>query len=97
LGVWPAILVRPLGAIIGTDAVSSALAPFALPLRITALAAIGVAALLLLRARRSPRALTWDCGYAAPSTRMQYTGRSLGEWLTERLTPSFFRPAVRVA
>jgi hypothetical protein len=27
---------------------------------------------------------------------MQYTGRSLGEWLTERLTPAFFRPAVRL-
>lgn len=96
-GVWPALLIRPLGAILGNEnAVASALAPFALPLRWTALATIGIAALLLLRARRSPRRLTWDCGYAAPSRRMQYTGRSLGEWLTERLTPAFFRPAVRV-
>jgi hypothetical protein len=27
---------------------------------------------------------------------MQYTGRSIGEWLTERLVPPFFRPVVDV-
>jgi NADH:ubiquinone oxidoreductase subunit 5 (subunit L)/multisubunit Na+/H+ antiporter MnhA subunit len=91
-GLWPALLVDPLGAIIGDHAVAWALLPFALPLRITAVASIGIAALMLLRARGSKRVLTWDCGYAAPSGRMQYTGRSLGEWLSERLTPAFFRP-----
>jgi len=96
-GIWPELVVAPLGVIIGNDGAGSALAPFALPLRITAFATIGLAAVLLLRARRSPRALTWDCGYAAPSTRMQYTGRSFGEWLTERLMPGFFRPTVEVA
>jgi hydrogenase-4 component B len=96
-GVWPAIFLRPLGAIPGSgNAVAATLAPFLLPLRITALGGIAIAALLVARLRRSPRAVTWDCGYAAPSARMQYTGRSLGEWLTERLTPAFFRPAVRL-
>jgi len=28
--------------------------------------------------RRGP---TWDCGYLAPTARMQYTGRSLTAWL----------------
>ena len=93
-GLWPALLARPLAAILGNDAAASALAPFAMPLRITALAAIGIAVLMLHLVRTSKRAATWDCGYAAPSTRMQYTGRSLGEWLSERLTPAFFRPAL---
>jgi len=96
-GLWPSLVIRPLGVIIGSNAPASALAPFALPLRITALAAIGLAAVLLLHARRSPRVTTWDCGYATPSARMQYTGRSIGEWLTERLTPGFLRPSVEVA
>jgi hydrogenase-4 component B len=42
---------------------------------------------------KAERAVTWDCGYAAPSARMQYTGRSFGEWITERLTPRFLRAA----
>jgi len=97
-GVWPAALVRPLAAIIGKEnVVASALAPFAVPIRVTMLAAIVVAAILLIRARRSPRAMTWDCGYAAPGARMQYSGRSMGEWLTERLTPAFLGPRVQVA
>jgi len=96
-GIWPTLFVRSLGVIIGSGDAASALAPFALPLRITALATIALAAMLLIRVRRSPRVMTWDCGYAAPSARMQYTGRSIGEWLTERLTPGFFRPTVEVA
>jgi hydrogenase-4 component B len=96
-GLWPMLLARSLGSIVGNNAVVSALAPFALPLRITALFAIGVAVAMVVRARRSPRAVTWDCGYAAPNARMQYTARSLGEWLTERLMPAFLRPAVEVA
>jgi len=27
---------------------------------------------------------------------MQYTGRSIGEWLTERLTTGFFQPDVQI-
>jgi hydrogenase-4 component B len=38
---------------------------------------------------------TWDCGYAAPTARMQYTGRSFGEWLGERLLPRTLGPSVR--
>jgi len=37
----------------------------------------------LARLRRAPLAegLTWDCGYAAPSERMQYTASSFADWL----------------
>lgn len=31
--------------------------------------------------RRVARATTWDCGYAAPAPRMQYTASSFGEWI----------------
>jgi NADH:ubiquinone oxidoreductase subunit 5 (subunit L)/multisubunit Na+/H+ antiporter MnhA subunit len=35
---------------------------------------------------------TWGCGYAAPTARMQYTGRSFAEILGEHLLPGFLRP-----
>ncbi|HEV3384341.1 MAG TPA: proton-conducting transporter membrane subunit [Gemmata sp.] len=35
---------------------------------------------------------TWGCGYAKPTARMQYTGRSFTEMITERLLPRFLRP-----
>lgn len=34
---------------------------------------------LILRRRSVQHAVTWDCGYAAPSSRMQYTGSSFAE------------------
>jgi hypothetical protein len=62
-----------------------------------ALSATGTALILLLvliglvvgagAHRRSAAAPTWDCGYARPTARMQYTGRSFGEWIAERLLP----------
>src|SRR5262249_62176643 len=32
-----------------------------------------------------PRVATWDCGYAAPSARMQYTASSFAEMLVRQL------------
>jgi formate hydrogenlyase subunit 3/multisubunit Na+/H+ antiporter MnhD subunit len=45
---------------------------------------------MLLRGRRVDTAVTWDCGYAAPSPRMQYTASSFAQPLT-----SFFRYVLR--
>ena len=42
---------------------------------------IGVAGKLLVRSRASGEAGTWDCGYARPTARMQYTGSSFGQFL----------------
>jgi formate hydrogenlyase subunit 3/multisubunit Na+/H+ antiporter MnhD subunit len=62
-----------------------------------------LAALLLVGAivsrlvRGAARDETWACGYAAPGPRMQYTGRSFSELLTERLLPRWLRPRPRVA
>ena len=39
--------------------------------------------LLLLKKRNSMRVLTWDCGYARPDARMQYTASSFAQPLTD--------------
>lgn len=38
---------------------------------------------LLLYGRKVETAVTWDCGYARPTTRMQYTGTSFSQILVE--------------
>jgi formate hydrogenlyase subunit 3/multisubunit Na+/H+ antiporter MnhD subunit len=51
---------------------------------------------LLLRvlARGAPQLVgTWDCGYAEPTPRMQYTARSFSEHLLSRLLPPWLRPS----
>lgn len=57
---------------------------------------VSTLALILLRRRLLPRAAsgdaaTWDCGYAAPGPRMQYTASSFAEPLTR-----LFRPVLDV-
>lgn len=41
----------------------------------------GAVVLLKWRVRNAPRNLTWDCGYAAPTARMQYTSSSFARGL----------------
>jgi hydrogenase-4 component B len=64
-----------------------------------ALAGVLLIAAALYRgvARRTTRALgpTWGCGYAAPTTRMQYTARSFGQPLAE-LLPALLKPVIRI-
>ena len=50
------------------------------------------ACLLALRPRAPRRVPTWDCGYASPTARMQYTSASFGAALTAVL-PGFLTPA----
>jgi hypothetical protein len=49
----------------------------------------------LLRQRHVERELTWDCGYAAPTARMQYTASSFASPLVA-LFRMFLRTRVRV-
>lgn len=56
------------------------------------LAAVAAAAAWLLRRGSVSRGPTWDCGYARPTARMQYTGTSFGEWIAVRLTPRSAAP-----
>ncbi len=63
-----------------------------------AIVVFGVAILVLLGGHRrgsaAARVVTWDCGYAAPARRMQYTGSSLAQMLVA-LFAWALRPAVR--
>jgi len=57
---------------------------------IVVLVLIGVVALVrrrLLAGRPVGETVTWDCGYAAPTARMQYTGSSFAQPLTELFRP----------
>ena len=54
--------------------------------------ALAGAWLALLSPRVPRRAPTWDCGYAAPTARMQYTSGSFGAAITAVL-PDFLAPA----
>jgi hydrogenase-4 component B len=97
LGVFPATVARALETVTGVPGV---IAPFlraiSLPLQASVVAMALAVAALVAATRRSPRRTTWDCGYAQPTARMQYTAGSLSEWLTRRLFPRFLRPAFRV-
>ena len=60
-------------------------------------AAIALAAALLAgRVRRAAAAETWGCGYAAPTARMQYTGRAFSELFTTRVLPRWLRGPLHV-
>ena len=50
------------------------------------LTAATLIALVLSRARTIARTGTWDCGYARPTARMQYTGSSFGQTLVNLFT-----------
>jgi formate hydrogenlyase subunit 3/multisubunit Na+/H+ antiporter MnhD subunit len=74
----------------------------ALPIRAAALALGAAAALLwlwrsrLLAGRRAPPAETWGCGFARPSSRMQYTGSAYSQLLLSGLVPRLLAPRIRV-
>ena len=55
--------------------------------------AVAAASLLVLaRKGGTETGATWGCGYARPTTRMQYTAGSFSELLAEHLLPRFLRP-----
>ncbi|MBI4511035.1 MAG: oxidoreductase [Deltaproteobacteria bacterium] len=70
------------------------------PLVVISAAIMGAIALvgLLLgwRVRRASLSETWGCGYAAPTPRMQYTGRAFSELLATRALPRWVRATLRV-
>jgi hydrogenase-4 component B len=49
-------------------------------------AALALGAWLAARARHAPRAVTWDCGFAAPDARAQYTASSFADTLVKLLS-----------
>jgi formate hydrogenlyase subunit 3/multisubunit Na+/H+ antiporter MnhD subunit len=100
---------RVLGALarvaaqLGGPAEAAALGPVAASTRViglgslvllAALAGGGGVLALFVRRRAPAQASTWDCGYAAPTARMQYTGAAFSELLAERLLPPPLRARV---
>ena len=84
---WPAILRavevwNPVWVGVQTPVALGAISRFHVALAVLALAA---AAWLWRRVQRGSlsRALTWDCGYIAPTPRMQYTAGSFAAIITE--------------
>jgi len=64
-------------------------------LLVALLAAFGALLALVTRpSRQQPSVDTWGCGYAAPTAKMQYTGRSFSEFFSERLLPRFLRARI---
>ncbi len=77
---WP-VIARAVGTWNGAWANRAEAAPLAdlgaVPAILAVLLLLGVSALVWRATRRGPqRRLTWDCGYAAPTARMQYTSGS---------------------
>ncbi len=79
-----------------TDAVRGELAAAVSPLWFVTGAGIGLVAVIgalawlrhgLLARRSVQTAVTWDCGYARPTARMQYTASSFAQPLTELFAP----------
>lgn len=100
-GLWPFLLSRVLNsaqaAWLGRRVDPGLLeAPLSRPvfaLAILVVLVAGVSACLLALTPRAPRRVpTWDCGYAAPTARMQYTSKSFGASITA-LLPGFFAPS----
>jgi hydrogenase-4 component B len=82
-----------LGAPVGTAFLAATLARPAWGLVALFAVLAGAAAVLAALSPRAPRrAPTWDCGYAAPTARMQYTSASFGAALAAVL-PGFLAPA----
>jgi formate hydrogenlyase subunit 3/multisubunit Na+/H+ antiporter MnhD subunit len=59
-------------------------------LAVVALAGTGL--VLILRRRQTNGGSTWGCGYAQPTPRIQYTGRSFAQMLGDHLLPRLLRP-----
>ncbi len=86
IGLVPLVVAPPLQRAVGEWLRSAAVpltdaAPLAAIAASNALLVVAITAgvaVLIRRSRTAPRALTWDCGYAAPMARMQYTASSFG-------------------
>lgn len=97
--------VRAWAVLDGPQGVSlAALAPFSSisGMGLLLLATVGALALplrMFLRTRTIRKTNTWDCGYARPAARMQYTGSSFVQSIVHLFTfiifPKYSRPALR--
>lgn len=105
LSLWPPLALPPVAAFAAqvfgepVGAGVSALAPSLRALGIAAAAIVAALALLgaalARRVRRpAPATPTWDCGYAAPDARMQYTAHSFSQLASASFLPAAAAPPV---
>jgi len=99
-GVLPGILASPLAAVTASwsrlpgESLSTFLRlPYLAFAAILAIVAALACFVKILIRRPAHSIVTWDCGYVAPTPRMQYTAGSAGEWFSHRLLPEALRPA----
>ena len=98
IGLWPAgalqLVTHAVGVLVGTDLssvshilqgtkvaltlISSSLLTF-----VACLVLLAACRRALLAGRKVSQAVTWDCGYAAPTARMQYTASSFAQPLVK--------------
>jgi hydrogenase-4 component B len=84
IGIWPLTVYPALSKVtamlVGHDSGSAQIQNLfsSLPIAsVFVVVVITVASLIIaIRVRRSSKAVTWDCGYAEPTARMQYTASS---------------------
>jgi len=110
IGLFPPLVMPLLDAALRSWSAQPALLPVSAVVPLKGLMAMNLALAAILTAgalsvkrlfqTRSVRSgLTWDCGYARPTGRMQYTGSSLGDSLATLtsflLWPKKFRTALR--
>jgi formate hydrogenlyase subunit 3/multisubunit Na+/H+ antiporter MnhD subunit len=105
LSLRPTILVRPVaafaGQLFGGD-VSAAVESLAPSLAILGAVSGGIGlifavaggALTAKLRRRAPAPPTWDCGYVAPTARMQYTASSFAQIASAQLLPEALSPRI---
>ena len=105
LSLWPGIVLGPVagfaGQLFGPQVATEVelLAPSLVTLGavsaviILVIAALGMMMAFRLR-RPSAAPPTWDCGYAAPTARMQYTARSFAQIATAQLLPRALSPRI---
>jgi hydrogenase-4 component B len=106
MGIFPGVLLglfRPVAAQLFGAAVAESMAVAQASVSVlgalnaalwAGLVLAGLVWLALRRPVASPVG-TWDCGYAAPSSRMQYSARSFSEFVVYRLFPRPLRPRTR--
>jgi hydrogenase-4 component B len=95
LGVVDEVLGHPVGQSAGQLIAADAPLSVVGTLNVCLVLAGGAVALLLTKvAPPTSRAVgpTWGCGYARPTRRMQYSGRSFAEMCAEHLLLRFLRP-----
>jgi len=113
IGLVPMLAAPVLDQVLAGLAQASGQASAQAPVRLAALVPLGTLSLLAMalvvvialmglvavrRCRLAPRTGTWDCGYAEPTSRMQYTATSFAGMIVEMfgwvLRPHVHRPRI---